>query len=294
MCDNQFDTFNGCNGICLKRPLNLHVLTDFFQDNKCNNLIGMYPGMCEEHTDNFKLRKNWKEMPDDIKSVVYYISDPNKCPLVFFELFIMSHFIPWRIAVKILLEPLCFWIINEQHFALTILFGYRFLGTKACEENNVGFLLPDAKFSYAYVLDSICEILGWIMDGHEDTDSLRMTQDELIAIKWLKITQLVLHGFMLCLGANGMPRQIPNFIPEWQDVWKTRFTYWIELYLFNNVLDESQAKQAWKYFDTLLEYVRICASYAFHDPGVTEQSIENLQQRVLEYEELFTEQASLT
>jgi hypothetical protein len=278
MCDPEYQYFNGCHGICVNNS-----------NYQCNNPVSeIYPGMCLQHFKDFQLEKDWNDIPEEIKQIVNYIFNPNECPLVFFELFIMSKFIPWRIAVKILLEPLCFWIIDEQHFAITILFGARFLQSKSLEANNTSFLEQSVDYSYAYVLDSICQILGWIMNGEELTSNLQMSKKEMINIKWSKITQMITHGFMLCLGANGMPRQIPNFVAEWQDVWKTRFKYWVELHIFNHILHENQLDEVWEYFGLLLTQVQNCASYAFvtnEDPNAN----ENLQQRMLEYEEIFNQ-----
>ncbi len=287
MCDNQFGIFQGCHGICVKQKgFTLNILEDFFQEHQCHNpvLNTQYPAMCDKHAILFNLVEKWKDMPESIKSIVSYISNPNECPLIFFELFIIGKLIPWRIAVKILLEPLCFWIINEEHFAISILFGYRFLGTKSLESGDSDFLNSTSNFTYAYVLDSICQILPWMMNGDEDTNSLHLSVDELIGIKWFKVSQMMLNGFMLCLGANGMPRQIPNFIPEWQDVWRTRFKYWMLLHLANNGLDNSQVDQCWDYFEKLLSYIRICASFAIHNPG-SKDSLENLYNRLVEYDE---------
>jgi hypothetical protein len=266
----------------VERDLRLDILEDFFEEHRCNNpLSQLYPAMCNNHAKQFNMVEKWNDMPDSIKSVVYYISNPNECPLIFFELFIMGKFIPWRIAVKILLEPLCFWIINEEHFAITILFGYRFLGTKALESGDSDFLDSETKFTYAYVLDSVCQLIPWIMNGDENLPNI--STDELIAIKWFKVSQMMLNGFMLCFGANGMPRQIPNFIPEWEDVWRTRFKYWLGLHVANNALDNVQVDQCWGYFEKLLTYIRICVSFAFHNPE-SENSIENLYNRLVEHD----------
>jgi hypothetical protein len=282
MCDKQFDSFQGCNGFCVQSGFTLNILEDFFEEHQCHNPVSeLYPAMCDKHAISFNMVEKWNDMPDYFKSIVSYISNPNECPLIFFELFIVGKFIPWRIAVKILLEPLCFWIINEEHFAITILFGYRFLGTKSLESGDSDFLDSETKFTYAYVLDSICQIIPWIMNANEDLENI--SADELIAIKWFKVSQMMLNGFMLCLGANGMPRQIPNFIPEWEDVWRTRFKYWLKIHFANNALDTSQVDQCWNYFEKLLSYIRICVSFAIHNPG-SEKSIANLYNRLVEYD----------
>jgi hypothetical protein len=282
-CNGDFTNFNGCHGFCLFRPYTLEM-SEFFETHECNNPIPttatLYPAMCEQHASLMGLDKQWEEMPGVFRDIVYYVNNPETCPMILFEIFIMSQHIPWKVVSKVLLDPLCFWIIDEQHFAVVILFGYRFLGCTALREGNDRVLDENEHFSYVYVVDAIGQILGWISNGQEDIVSLQLSAEELVAIKWLKISQLVVYGFMLCFGANGMPRQLPNFIPEWQDAWRTRFKHWMEIHSSQVNVD-----QMWYHFEELIERVRACAIYAFAKP-LDPTADQALEARLTEYEHM--------
>jgi hypothetical protein len=270
--------YHGChafcaNGINIEQELNIYNCDTFFQT--CNSSITKY-GMCAEHFKALNLPQHFHDVPDIFLLLATYVSDPNQYPIVFFDMFMKNLGITDDVLAKALLDASCFWLLNDSYFSYIILFGYRSL--IVLPETDLIF---DENITYVFVLDRICQILPWLMDGNEDLESLGIDYSQMLMIKWGKLVSMVVKGFMILLGATGLPRLLNKFSSIWKDAWQTRVLYWLNFYSNNAEFSISIAKDLLLH---LIDNVQIPANFSVEDPTPIQSQIDNFQQTVVEME----------
>lgn len=242
--------------------ITIYNANDFFKT--CKREVGRM-GLCEKHLVELNIEPYWNLLPDNFKALGFFLANPDKYPVTIFELCFLKLQINYETISKLLLDPTFFWLLTDTYFAQLIICKFKTIAKKP-EDNN--------DLTFTFVLDSICEILPWLMNGNENLDALNVSYDEMLKIKWSKLYDIVLHGFFLLLGGSGLPRIFKSFSCFWRNSWETRILFWLEFYKRENLsFDFSMASDL---LLKLVDSVQIVANFSITDTTSSEYLLENL------------------
>lgn len=275
LCANQNGPHQGCNGFCIgSDPQEFEDVSEFFET--CKSIPSLvYPGLCEGHFQAFNLVRAWTDMPDVAKSLVLYLAKPETYPLALFEMLMLQMSLTYDFTIGLMLSPTCFWVLNEAHFGMLIRFGY--INIKLASGSDE----MESNLSYVFVLEAICKILPWVLDGGEDLQTLRLDQEDLIAIKWSKIMYNVCNGFIAGFGPHGLPRMFPRFGANWKEAWEFRANFWIQFY--SNLDSNFPGDFVEQLLAQLIECVETVAELSLEESLSEPMNPQEFQQTVLEY-----------
>lgn len=210
-CANQSGEWQGCRAFCLFEAANFG-LENLFQT--CTAPID--PGsvtMCAFHAKalNQKLDPSYSTA---LTSMMVYLQNDQEFQPEFFPLYTVLIGLPAPDMARLLLSPEFFWLLTPPVFAFVIHLG--------ALPHAVAQRVPEA-MTYVYVLDMLCEIMGWVMDGGEDVEMLGMTHDQLTTIKWTKLMICCANAFNSVMLTSTL---FPPFAQGWEQAWLARVDHW--------------------------------------------------------------------
>lgn len=263
-CANQTGEWHGCRAFCLFEGPKIEVLEEIFDTCTAPIDSNVYH-LCAFHADSLNIRTSFQNLPDSIRALLLYICD-DKQPQEFFPALIAQTKMPFVDVAKMLLSPTFFWALKPEHFAFLIYFKAQSL-TQFIETE----ILP-TEFSYLFVLDSICEIMDWIISGNEDLQQLGLSQEEMILLKWGKIMYMFPNAFLVGLGCFDTIPIFPCFSLVWKDRWNDRINEWIEKW--TEVFSHEDIKKIESMLSSLVQVMEHAANEGFREPLPMEETIK--------------------
>lgn len=269
-CPNQTGIWQGCRGFCLGQEV---LLEDLFET--CTAPLSTYH-MCAFHADVLK-----QHVPQDyspaLLSMAIYLQDDKKFAPELFPVYTVAMGLNAADTSRLLLSPEFFWLLNPNVVCFIILCGALPNITNHPEQ------VP-RDFSYVYILDLLCEIMGWIIDGNEDVNAMGITKEHMSVIKWSKLSQCVAYAFNMVMLTT---RMFPSFDVNWEDKWRARMDHWLQV-IWIDSFSQDQLLFIGELLDGLIEILRIPAEHSQQEPLPLETTMEimNQSQQQIEHERL--------